>query len=92
MTRATLLKYVQNWHHPFSITCRLKAKFSADTSGKLFADIEEGVNLEDLGEYSYVLKVDDTDFVCRVEEKIVLLNIGMVDAMTLSEKIQDIFV
>ena len=83
---ATLPKYVRDRHHPISITRRFKAEFSADTGSKPVADIEEGVDLEDLGEYPYVLKVDDADFVRRVEEKILLLNVGVIDATSLSER------
>ena len=86
---ATLLEYARDLHRRVSSAQRLIAKFTADAGCKGLANIEEGVGLEDLREHADVLEVDDADFV-RVEEEVVLLDVGVVDAATLPERGQEL--
>jgi len=53
-------------------------------------NIEEGVGLEFLREHTDVLEVYDPDFVVRVEEEVLLLDVGVVDATTPLERGQEL--
>jgi len=83
---ATLLKDGRGRHHRISIFRRLIAKFSTDVGGKLHANIKEGVGLEFLREHADVLEVYDPKFLVRVEEKVLLLDVGVVDTTSLLER------
>ena len=83
---ATLLKEVRSRHHRSGISRRLIAKFSADVGGKVLVNIEEGVGLEFLWEHADVLEVYDANFLVRVEEEILLLDVGVVDTTTPLER------
>ena len=83
---ATLLKEGRGPHHRIGIFRRLIAKFSADVGGKLHVNIEEGVGLEFLREHADVLEVYDVNFLVRVEEEVLLLDVGVVDTTTPLER------
>lgn len=87
---ANHLKNGRDLHQRPSSARRLVAKFEAHADGKGPGTIEEGEGLEGLREHADVLEVDDVDFV-RVEEEVLLLDVGVVDATTVPEGGRELF-
>lgn len=54
--------------------------------GKVLANIEEGVGLEFPREHADVLEVYDPDTFVRVEEEVVLMDVGVANATTPPER------